>query len=231
MLPPCLIKFVFVFRIVRRNATVRKWSPSVGKICMVWHDEVDIMLPSYMLRAVVNIGTKNSIMIDGDDVQVDPLLLFQRVITDAQTSDELVSTFKHEQCSYPRALFDPPLLLRDAHKPALADAIWGLIGHDVPDDGSRYVVAGGAVIQRIPWSRGSIFECIFHEYTEHVKHKYREAIVVLDGYDSTNTKDMPHQRWSKGNADTTVTFTADTPVTMKKEPFLANRISSVSFSC
>ena len=55
---------------------------------------------------VVTLGTTNSDRIDGDDVQVDPLLLFQRLITVAQTSDELESAFKHELCSYPPALFD-----------------------------------------------------------------------------------------------------------------------------
>ena len=37
------------------------------------------------------------------------------------------------------------------------------------------------------------------------------------------TRRTRHQRLSNGNACTTVTFTADTPVTMKKEQFLANR--------
>ena len=46
---------------------------------------------------------------------------------------------------------------------------------------------------------------------------------MFDGYVSTNTKDVTHQRRSKGNYGTTVTFTADTPVTVKKEQFLANR--------
>ena len=45
--------------------------------CMVRHDEDDTMLLSYMylLHAVVTLGTHNSVRIDGDDVQVDPLLL------------------------------------------------------------------------------------------------------------------------------------------------------------
>ncbi len=89
---------------------------------------------------------RNNVSIDKDDVQVDPLLLFQRLITVAQTSDELESAFRRELCSYPPALFDSSLLLREAHKLALADAMWGPIGPDVrtgvPDDGSRYVVDG-----------------------------------------------------------------------------------------
>ena len=121
---------------------------------MIRHDEVDIMLPSYMVHAVVTLGTENFVRIDGDDVQVDPLVLFQRLITVAQTSGELESALKHALCSYPPSMFGSSLLLREAHKPALADAIWRLIGPDVPadvpDDGSRYVVDGGALIQRIP---------------------------------------------------------------------------------
>ena len=175
---------------------------------------------------VVTLGTNNSVRIDWDDVQVDSLLLFQRLINVAQTSDELESAFKHELCSHPPALFYSSLLLREAHKPALADAIWRVSGTDVPADvpdyGSRYVVDGGALIQRIPWSHGFTYGCIFHQYTEYAKHNYRDAIVMFDGYCSTNTKGMTHQRRSKGIVGTTVTFTAGSPVTMKKEQFLAN---------
>ena len=40
---------------------------------------------------------------------------------------------------------------------------------------------------------------------------------------------MTHQRRSKGNAGTTVTFTGDTPVTLKKDQFLANRQNKQRF--
>ena len=77
--------------------------------------------------------------------------------------------------------------------------------------------------------RGSTYGCIFHQYTDYIKHKYSDAIVVFDGYGSTDTKGMTHQRWAKENAGTTVTFPADTPVTMKKEHFLANRQNKQRF--
>ena len=67
----------------------------------------------------------------GEDVQIDPQLLFQRLITVVQSSSELKAYFlKYELCSYPPALFDSSLLLREARKPVLADAIWDLIGTD-----------------------------------------------------------------------------------------------------
>jgi len=182
---------------------------------------------------VVTLGMKSSVKIDGEQVQVDPQLLFQRLITVAQTAEELESAFKYELCSYPPALFDSSLQLREAHKPVFADAIWDLLGSDVPadipNDGQQYVLDGGALVQRIPWSRGSTYRDICHQYTDYVTKKYGDAIVVFDGYESTNTKDMTHQRRSKGNAGTTVTFTADMRLTMKKEQFLANRQNKQRF--
>ena len=46
---------------------------------------------------------------------------------------------------------------------------------------------------------------------------------------STNTKDMTHQRRSNGNAGTTVTFTGDTPVTLKTDPLMAYRKNKQRF--
>ena len=110
---------------------------------------------------VVTLGIKSSVRIDGEQIQIDPQLLFQRLITVVQSSDELESAFKHELCSYPSALFDSSLLLREADKPALADAIWKLcetdIPADIPLDGIQYVLDGGALLQRIPLSCGSTY--------------------------------------------------------------------------
>ena len=40
---------------------------------------------------------------------------------------------------------------------------------------------------------------------------------------------MTQQTWSKGNAGTTLTFIGDTPVTLKKDEFLANRQNKQRF--
>ena len=50
------------------------------------------------------------------------------------SSDDLEPAFKHELCSYPSALFDSSLLLREADKPALADAIWKICEREAPAD-------------------------------------------------------------------------------------------------
>ena len=73
----------------------------------------------------VTLNTKTSIKIDNDTVTIDPQLLFQRLTTVANRLGEDVSEmFSYELSSYPSSLFDNSGFLREASKPALADAIW-----------------------------------------------------------------------------------------------------------
>ena len=72
-------------------------------------------------------------------------------------------------------------------------------------------------------------QAICRLYTEYVTRKYREAIVVFDGYEGTSTKDMTHQRRAGGRTGATVTFDEDMPVTMKKDEFLANNTNKQQF--
>lgn len=92
-----------------------------------------------------------------------------------------------------------------------------------------YVLDGGALLQRIPWSCGSTYGDICHQYTEYVTRKYKNAIVVFDGYENMNTKDMTHQRLSRGKAGASVTVAANMTTTMKKDQFLANRKNKQQF--
>ena len=52
-------------------------------------------------------------------------------------------------CSYPTALFDSCLLLHEADKPALSNAIWKITESSVPkyisDDGIQYVLDEGTL--------------------------------------------------------------------------------------
>ena len=131
----------------------------------------------------ITMDMKSSIKIDGNTVQIDPQLLFQRLALAAKATQDLEAVFKYESCSYPPALFEP--LLREAQKPALADAIWSLL--QTPNTPAvsgqvQYVLDGGALLQRIPWKKGVTYSEILGTYTEYVTRKYGHAIVVFDDY-------------------------------------------------
>jgi len=71
----------------------------------------------------ITMASKSSVKIDNNQIQVDPQLLFQRLIIACDNS-QLEKLFRYELCTYPTALFDSPFTLRQPQKPALADALW-----------------------------------------------------------------------------------------------------------
>ena len=103
----------------------------------------------------------------------------------------------YELCSYPPALFDSSLMLRQPQKTALANTIWGVLSLDSPEISGevRFVLDGGS---RVPWTQGTTYGEICTVYTDYVTKKYGEAIVVFDWYERSSTKDMAHKRRAKG---------------------------------
>ena len=98
-------------------------------------------------RQVVTMGHKFSASVDGETIQVDPQLLFQRLIMVAgRVTENVEDIFKHELCGYRASLFDSSGLVREANKPLLADAVWTVgRGTEMPaseEDGMCHVLDG-----------------------------------------------------------------------------------------
>ena len=160
-------------------------------------------------RQAITLDTKAAVKLDGVAVQIDPQLLFQRLTIAAKASDDIEDIFKYELCSYPPALFDSSPLLREPQKAVLTNAIWDTLTQDSPvlTGKVQYVLDGGSLLHRIPWTQGITYREICTVYTEYVTKKYGEAIVVFNGYGESSTKDMVHQRRAKGQAGVNVTLT------------------------
>ena len=137
------------------------------------------------------LATKSSVKFDGEKIQVDPQLLFQRLIVALKSLNDMISIFKFELCSYPPALFDSSLMLLQPHKPALANSIWDMTmeSSDVtaPQGELQFVLDGVALIHRIPWPRGCTRN-VCALYCNYVDQKYGKAIIIFDGYTRTSTK-------------------------------------------
>ena len=161
-------------------------------------------------------------------MQIDPQLLFQTLTLAAKATNHIEDVFKYELCSYPPALFDTSLMLRESQKSVLANAIWNLLPQYIPGIPGevQFVLDGGSLFQCI---QGATYKDICTAYTEYVTKKYDEAIIVFDSYSESSTKDMVHQRRAKGHAIVTVTFTEDMKLSMKKANFLANSVNKQQF--
>ncbi len=179
---------------------------------------------------VFTLDTKCVVRIDGVAVQIDPQLLFQRLTIAAKVTESQQDIFKYELCGHPPALFDASLLLWEPQKPVLANAIWDLVSSTTPAvlDDVQYVLDGGALIQRIPWTHGATYHDIT-VYSDYVAKKYGSSIIVFNGYGESSTKDIMHLRRTKGQVGVNVAFTEEMQFTMKKETFLANSSNKEQF--
>ena len=133
----------------------------------------------------ITFSAKSSVKGDGEKIQVDPQLLFQRLIIASQSLDDMIAILKYELCSYPPSLFDSSLMLLKPQKPALADAIRAKLPSDAtgPKGEVQYVSDGGALLHRVPWPRGfPKYSAICDMYCQYVTAKYGAAVVIFDGY-------------------------------------------------
>ena len=59
-------------------------------------------------------------------------------------------------------------------------------------------------------------------YSSYVARKYRDAVVVFDGYRGASTKDMTHRRRTRGKKGPTVSVNKEMRLSVSKESFLSD---------
>ena len=115
----------------------------------------------------------------------------------------------------------------------MAEAIWTLGDcglNELLSESVQYVLDGGSLLQRIPWTKGTTFSTICSSYVKHVTARYPNAVVVFDGYRSgPTTQDTAHLRRTRGVTGTRVYFTENIPFKSKKEQFLFNSENKQEF--
>ena len=140
--------------------------------------------------------------------------------------DGLPDVFTHEMCSYPPAPFESKHVMLEANKSVLADALWptDFKGDGKPGPGTRtYVLGGGALLHKIPWTKGNNWHEIIDDYVRYVTKKYEEPYdirVVFDGYDGKpSTKDGTHMRRNRGCVGSVVYFDETMKLQTKRKNF------------
>ena len=96
--------------------------------------------------------------------------------------------------------------------------------HPGPNADVVYVLDGGALLQKLPWTKGVKWSTILTMYVNHVLALYGNRVsVVFDAYSAgPSPKDVVHERRNHGIVGQTVKFDEDMEVVMKKEEFLSS---------
>ena len=180
----------------------------------------------------VTSGSRSTVKIKGEHVNIDPQLLFQRLLTVRERCDDVTSLFQYELCTYPAALFESSSLPLQPNKAALADYLWKSMKEEQrnPSGDVKYVLDGGAILHRVPWPRGSTYESVSHLYVMYVTQKYGGAAIVFDGYnDDPTTKDTTHLRRTGDCVCVTAHSASGMMIKSKKDEFLNNKANNQRF--
>ncbi|CAG2207340.1 unnamed protein product [Mytilus edulis] len=176
-------------------------------------------------KQAITLGNKVQAKLDGEPLRIDSQLLFQRCTTAAHGIFEDISEiFQFELCGVPSSIFETTGLPREPQKSTLAEYMWNLTGlkPKAPTE-THFVLDGGSLIHRLPWTKGATVDTICMTYVNYVNNHYTDATVVFDGYPSVpTTKDVTHFRRTKGILSPKVNFNNDTPIKTKKDEFLSN---------
>lgn len=179
----------------------------------------------------ITMDVKESVKVCSEDIHIDANLLFQRLITVGTRCSDLRQLMSYELSSYPTAMFDSKTMMKTANKATLADAMWSEdLDSPAPTGDIHYILDGGALLHRIPWTRGHTWDRILQDYCRYVSSRYGRATVVFDGYtDSSSTKDCAQIRRNNGIVGVRVHFAVDMKLEIKKEVFLANKENKQHF--
>ena len=180
----------------------------------------------------VTLGSRPTVKIKDEHVNIDPHLLFQRLLTVRERCDDVTSLFQYELCTYPAALFESSSLPLQPNKAVLADYLWKSIKEEQrnPSGDVQYVLDGGALLHRVPWPRGSTYESVSHLDVMYVILKYGGAAIVFDGYnDDPTTKDATHLRRTGDCVGVTAHFASGMMIKSKKDEFLNNKANKQRF--
>ena len=176
----------------------------------------------------VALGSRSTVKIKGEHVNIDPQLLFQRLLTVRERCDDVTSLFQYELCTYPAALFESSSLPLQPNKAVLADYIWKSMKEEQrnPSGDVQYVLDGGALLHRVPMAMMT-YESVSHLYVMYVTQKYGAAAIVFDGYnDDPTVKDATHLLRTGDCVGVTVHFASGMMIKYKKDEFLNNMLTS-----
>lgn len=116
---------------------------------------------------VVVMNSKNSVQIDDDNVQIDPEVLFRRLlfIQNNRNKDGLEHALEYELTQRPPVFFDDRGFLRDGNAYAITDMLWKKVGATISSECEVvaecvYVLSGDWLLDEVVWRKGETFDDI-----------------------------------------------------------------------
>jgi hypothetical protein len=162
-------------------------------------------------------------------LNIDPTMLFNRLLVIMQRSSDLEKYFAYELSSLPTSMFKDSYM-RKTDKSHLAKEMYKNIESSEVPSSSVYVVDGGYLLHVVHWAVGTTYADVAQQYVTYVNRHYgSKVIIVFDGYcNGPSIKDQEHQRRSNKLAPEIILEGTQTAY-RDQNVFLANEHNKASF--
>ena len=168
-------------------------------------------------------GAKNTISVRGQEVVVNPTLLFMRITCIINDSAEMEEHLKYELAKQPPSLFDKGTM-RKSNKSILGSVLKSKVDvrNEAPEN-ALYVLDGGHLLHSVVWPTDATYKDVCQAYVKHIlKHYGPNTTVVFDGYQIASTKAAEQQRRATPSASSYIVFEYEMKTTTSQRSFLAN---------
>jgi len=168
------------------------------------------------------------IQIEKKKININPNLLFSRLIAVVQREEDMAPFFNYELTTIPTSLFKDNYL-RKTDKAQLSNALKKSVEPSALRFQAMYVLDGGALVHKVKWIKKGTYQDIVKQYVSYVRVKYGDCCIVFDGYkQGLSTKDHEHKRRAtKACAD--IQLVESMEAYTNQEVFLSNEGNKVQF--
>ena len=137
---------------------------------------------------------KPGIQVDQQKLNINPNILFSRLIAFVQREEDTSPYFDHELTAFPASLFKDNFMHKSV-KAQLAKSLADSVDSSEQNRQAMHVLDGGPIAQGINWGKKMLCQEVAKQYVSYVQGKYGESCVIFDGYEQgPSIKDHEHLR-------------------------------------
>ena len=119
---------------------------------------------------------KMGVKIDKEKLNVNPLLLFTRLLVLVEREEDMKRYFRYELTSIPTSLFENGMMRKDG-KSNLARSIKQDVSPNSPVSNQlSHILDGGSLLHKVKWMPNSTYQSILNQYSNYVKAKYGKML-------------------------------------------------------
>ena len=182
-------------------------------------------------KVVTRSSLSTAVKIRGEEIIVDPIIIFHRLALVINKNDGREEFFSYELATEPTSLFKNGLMRKGTKVDKGKNIRKNVNSLTLHPEGALYVLDGGWLLRKVTWTQNvSTDGELCQNDVNYVKRKFGTRVVVIfDGYENeeNSTKAHEHHLRSSKHISREIHVGLRTTVTTSQDKFLANSVNKV----